>query len=79
VFCLTHVIPSQYCYGLAFVLLAYAHAHMAGIPGDSPTFLPLPSVSRVIFFFLLPSGAGDGAAATFALMEEKFWDRDNEL
>ena len=35
----THLV--QYCYGLAFVLLAYTHAHKAGIHGECfPRYLP---------------------------------------
>ena len=47
---------NQYCYGLAFVLLAHAMALMAGI-----------------------EAAHDGIAATFSLMNEKFWDAKNGL
>jgi mannose/cellobiose epimerase-like protein (N-acyl-D-glucosamine 2-epimerase family) len=42
---------TRHCYGLAFVLLAYAHAYMAGIEEAKPMI-----------------------AATFDLMEHRFWD-----
>ncbi len=42
---------TNHCYGLAFVLLAHAHAAEVGVPG-----------------------ARDGIAATFALMEQRFWE-----
>ena len=42
---------TNHCYGLAFVLLAHAHAHEAGVPG-----------------------AFEGIAATYELMEQRFWE-----
>ena len=42
---------TNHCYGLAFVMLAHAHAHEAGVPG-----------------------AYEGIAATFNLMEQRFWE-----
>jgi mannose/cellobiose epimerase-like protein (N-acyl-D-glucosamine 2-epimerase family) len=45
---------TNHCYGLAFVLLAHAHALMAGV-----------------------GGAAEGLAATFALMELRFWEPAN--
>jgi mannose/cellobiose epimerase-like protein (N-acyl-D-glucosamine 2-epimerase family) len=42
---------TNHCYGLAFVLLAHAHATEAGVPG-----------------------AREGIAATFELMEQRFWE-----
>lgn len=42
---------THHCYGLAFVLLANAHAAQAGVPG-----------------------AREGIAATWALMEQRFWE-----
>jgi mannose/cellobiose epimerase-like protein (N-acyl-D-glucosamine 2-epimerase family) len=42
---------THHCYGLAFVLLAHAHAAEAGVPG-----------------------AREGIAATFELMERRFWE-----
>ncbi len=42
---------TNHCYGLAFVLLANAHAAEAGVPG-----------------------ARDGIAATFGLMQRRFWE-----
>ncbi|MEK8045244.1 AGE family epimerase/isomerase [Ideonella margarita] len=42
---------TNHCYGLAFVLLAHAHATEAGVPG-----------------------ALAGVAATFDLMEQRFWE-----
>ncbi|WP_396268309.1 AGE family epimerase/isomerase [Ideonella sp.] len=47
---------THHCYGLAFVLLAHAHALQAGI-----------------------TEARDGLAATFALMEQRFWEPDQGL
>ena len=47
---------THHCYGLAFVLLAHAHALMAGI-----------------------AEAAEGLAATFALMEQRFWEPQHEL
>ena len=47
---------TNHCYGLAFVLLAHAHALMAGV-----------------------AEARDGLDATFALMEQRFWEPANGL
>ncbi|HEY4080350.1 MAG TPA: AGE family epimerase/isomerase [Burkholderiaceae bacterium] len=47
---------ANHCYGLAFVLLAHAHAAEAGVPG-----------------------AHEGIAATFELMERRFWQAEFEL
>jgi mannose/cellobiose epimerase-like protein (N-acyl-D-glucosamine 2-epimerase family) len=47
---------TQHAYGLAFVLLAHAHALMAGLDEARP-----------------------GIAATFELMERRFWDARNGL
>jgi mannose/cellobiose epimerase-like protein (N-acyl-D-glucosamine 2-epimerase family) len=48
--------PTNHCYGLAFVLLAHAHAVLAGI-----------------------DEARAGLAATFALMEQHFWEPAHSL
>ena len=47
---------TNHCYGLAFVLLAHAHAAMAGVADGLP-----------------------GIAATFALMEQRFWQAEHGL
>jgi mannose/cellobiose epimerase-like protein (N-acyl-D-glucosamine 2-epimerase family) len=47
---------THHCYGLAFVLLAHAHALLAGI-----------------------DEARDGVAATFDLMEQRFWEPEHGL
>jgi mannose/cellobiose epimerase-like protein (N-acyl-D-glucosamine 2-epimerase family) len=47
---------THHCYGLAFVLLAHAHALLAGI-----------------------DEARDGVAATFELMEQRFWQAEHGL
>ncbi len=52
-----HVLDgTNHCYGLAFVLLAHAHAAEAGVPG-----------------------AREGIAATFELMEQRFWEPTHGL